>query len=81
MSTSSDCFVCSGWIDYRPPTAASIPEEMPPSFPDDLFGSASIMVLAPCIADQTKIRLIAHISGDMTGAVYNPEGLYKKLKG
>ena len=24
------------------------------------------MVLAPCVADETKIRLIAHISGDLT---------------
>ncbi len=58
-------FVCSGWADYRP-AAISVPCAPPPEFPEDLFGTAAIMVLAPCVADPTKIRLIAHISGDLT---------------
>jgi len=83
-SSLADDAVLSGWIEYRP-SAVAIPQGPSPLFPEDVFGSAAVMVLAPCIADDTKIRLIAHISGDMaealpylnaamTGAVYNPEG-------
>jgi ArsR family metal-binding transcriptional regulator len=83
-SSSSDDIVSSGWVDYRP-ASAEVPDRLPPHFPDDLFGMASVMVLAPCIADQTKVRMIAHISGDMTAvfpylnsemgaAYYNPDG-------
>lgn len=57
--------VCSGWVEYRR-TSLDVSTADPPSFQEDIFGSATIMVLAPCIADETKIRLIAHISGDMT---------------
>jgi ArsR family metal-binding transcriptional regulator len=35
-------------------------------FAEDVFGQATIMVLAPCIADAAKIRLIAHVRGDLT---------------
>lgn len=56
----------SGWVDYRPPQAAlpdgSAPEE---AAPDECFRRAAIMVLAPCIADDKKIRLIAHIEGNL----------------
>jgi ArsR family metal-binding transcriptional regulator len=83
-SSSPDDLVCSGWIDYRH-IAIDVPEKLPPRFPEDLFGTASIMVLAPCIADQTKVRLIAHLSGDLTevfpylnaemkDAIYNHDG-------
>lgn len=83
-SSSPDNWVYSGWIDYRP-AATDVPEELPPRFSEDLFGTASIMVLAPCIADQTKVRLIAHLSGDLTeafpylnaemkDAIYNHDG-------
>jgi ArsR family metal-binding transcriptional regulator len=58
-------FVCSGWVEYRPARIA-VPTELPPTFAEDVFGQAAIMVLAPCVADVTKIRLIAHISGDLT---------------
>ena len=58
-------FTCSGWVDYRPASVA-VPAEAPPDYEDDVFGRAAIMVLAPCVADATKIRLIAHISGDLT---------------
>ena len=57
--------VCSGWVEHRPANI-SVPSEEPPSFEDDVFGQVAIMVLAPCVADDTKIRLIAHISGDLT---------------
>jgi ArsR family metal-binding transcriptional regulator len=58
-------FVCSGWVDYRPAEIA-VPATLPPEFEEDMFGQAAIMVLAQCVADVTRIRLIAHISGDMT---------------
>ena len=65
-SCTHDDFVCSGWVEYRQ-TALGVPVTNPPYFREDVFGTATIMVLAPCVADETKIRLIAHISGDMTG--------------
>ncbi len=55
---------CSGWVEYRP-TERPVPDEEPPIFSEDVFGRAAIMVLAPCVADETRIRLIAHITGDM----------------
>jgi len=55
----------SGWVDYRSASKAVPPEPLD-SFAEDLFGEASIMVLAPCVADLTRIRLIAHVSGDLT---------------
>ncbi len=58
-------FICSGWVDYYSPQIQT-PTEIPPNYSEDIFGRASIMVLAPCIADAAKIRLIAHISGDMS---------------
>ena len=58
-------YTTSGWVDYRPAKAAVPPEE-PAAFEEDVFGRAAIMVLAPCVADRTKIRIIAHLSGDLT---------------
>jgi len=63
----ADAFTCSGWLDYRPATIR-VPETEPPAFPEDVFGEAAVMVLAPCVADATKIRIIAHISGNMEHA-------------
>jgi len=59
--------VCSGWVEFRP-AGIPVPEGNPREFDEDIFGRASIMVLAPCVADETKIRIIAHISGDMAEA-------------
>lgn len=80
-SCSTNDFDCSGWIEYRQ-SAIEVPSADPKNFKEDIFGSASIIVLSPCIADETRIRLIAHISGDtaevlpylnaeMRGACYN----------
>ena len=55
----------SGWVDYRP-ARITPPAEAPAVFAEDIFGETSIMVLAPCVADATKIRFIAHISGNLT---------------
>jgi ArsR family metal-binding transcriptional regulator len=63
-----DGFTPSGWVDYRP-SAVTVPQEAPSEFAEDVFGEARIMVLAPCVADLTKIRFIAHISGDLAGVL------------
>ena len=60
-----NAFTCSGWVDYRPASIA-VPASAPGDSEDDVFGEAAVMVLAPCVADTTKIRLIAHLSGDLT---------------
>jgi ArsR family metal-binding transcriptional regulator len=65
MGHGGDAVVCSGWVDYRP-ASISVPARTPLEFADDIFGQAAIVVLADCIADTTKVRLIAHISGDLT---------------
>ena len=65
MGRGGDAVTCSGWVEYRP-AAIAVPAERPPDFAEDVFGTAAIMVLAPCIADDRRIRLIAHISGDLT---------------
>jgi len=76
--------ISAGFVDYRP-AGISVPVEAPPEFPEDVFGQAAVMVLAPCVADETKIRLIAHLSGnmapafpyvnaEMSEASYNAEG-------
>jgi ArsR family metal-binding transcriptional regulator len=59
--------ITSGWIDYRP-IESQIPKNKPNDFAEDLFGNAAIMVLSVCVADENKIRLIAHISGNLSPA-------------
>lgn len=61
----TDAFTCAGWVTYRPATIR-VPEQEPASFSDNRFGATAIMVLAPCVADPFRIRLIAHLSGDLT---------------
>jgi ArsR family metal-binding transcriptional regulator len=61
----TDAFTCAGWVTYRPATI-QVPEQEPARFSDDRFGQTAVMVLAPCVADPSRIRLIAHISGDLT---------------
>jgi ArsR family metal-binding transcriptional regulator len=58
-------FVTLGWVDYFP-ASISVPASQPPVFEDDRFGSVSVMVLQPCIADSKKLRAIMHLSGDLT---------------
>lgn len=73
-------FLCSGWVDYHP-SQVTIPQDKPPSFQKDLMGACSIVVLAPCMADINRIRLIAHLSGDLTEVfpylnTEMPQGMY-----
>jgi ArsR family metal-binding transcriptional regulator len=64
-SRGADKFVCAGWIDYYP-AKKPVPQEMPPEYTTDVFGRTAVMVLQPCVADITKLRAVAHISGDLT---------------
>jgi ArsR family metal-binding transcriptional regulator len=56
--------VFSGWVDYRAATA-EMPAGSEPEECDICFQRAAIMVLGPCVADETKIRIIAHLEGDL----------------
>lgn len=56
----------SGWVDYKIPQT-TMPEGPAPEAreADECFRRAAIMVLSPCVADYRKIRLIAHLDGDL----------------
>ena len=56
--------VNAGWVDFRSP-ALSVPDQPSPEFIVDVVGRVAIVVLAPCIADRDRLRLIAHFSGDV----------------
>jgi len=60
--------VFSGWVEHRP---AAIPMPDGPVRHGDgvRFRRAAIMVLSPCVADDTKIRLVAHVEGDLAPAL------------
>jgi ArsR family metal-binding transcriptional regulator len=53
----------AGWAEYRP---ASCGAPVPKEFPEDIFGKAAIVFFGPCMADEAKVRLVAHLSGDVT---------------
>jgi ArsR family metal-binding transcriptional regulator len=57
-----------GWVDFREP-GHSVPDEAPPDDGADLMGRVAIVLLAPCVADVTKLRLTAHLAGDATAAM------------
>jgi ArsR family metal-binding transcriptional regulator len=59
--------VSSGWVDYQP-AKFGVPATLPRSFAEDIFGVCAIMVLAPCVADLARIRLIVHHSGNLAAA-------------
>ena len=65
---SAGKFTCSGWVDYRK-SSIEIPPDESVEFDADIFGHAAIMLLAPCVADTTRIRIIVHISGNLTEAM------------
>ena len=56
----------SGWVDYQIPQA-TMPDGPAPEATEQsgCFRRAVIMVLSPCVADYRKIRLIAHLEGDL----------------
>jgi len=68
VGNGTDGALCAGWVDYHEALIAA-PAEPPAAFKEDPFGEAAVVVLAPCTADPTKIRIIAHLTGDL-GAVF-----------
>jgi ArsR family metal-binding transcriptional regulator len=56
--------VSAGWVDFRPP-AQAVPDEAPAEFAEDAVGRIAIVVLAPCVADLKRLRLTAHLTGDV----------------
>lgn len=64
LEEAARTIIFSGWVDYRAPRAA-MPDGSPPEKEGICFQRAAIMVLGPCVADETKIRLIAHLEGDL----------------
>lgn len=66
LEAAAPTVVYSGWVDYRAPRI-KIPDGPAPlePTPDECFRRASIIFLGPCVADETKIRLIAHLEGDL----------------
>jgi len=59
-----DPVICAGFVKYRP-AVIRVPAEPPRGFEEDVFGEAAVVVLAPCVADATKIRFITHLTGDL----------------
>ena len=66
LASAATDITFSGWVDYRSPQT-TMPEGPAPEAAeaDGCFRRAVIMVLAPCVADYKKIRLIAHIEGNL----------------
>jgi len=67
-------------VDYRQPSQA-VPDEAPREFAEDIVGRVAIVVLAPCVADFKRLRLTAHLAGDVAEALpyFNaemPQGSY-----
>jgi ArsR family metal-binding transcriptional regulator len=65
---AGDDIMAVGWVDYREP-AQPVPDHEPPEFTDDAVGRIAIVMLAPCVADPEKLRLTAHLSGDLAAAL------------
>ena len=77
-------FIHAGWVEFRA-ARHPVPAEPPPEFAEDLVGEVAIMVLAPCVADKSRMRFIAHLGGSLAPALpylnaelpeacYNPKG-------
>jgi ArsR family metal-binding transcriptional regulator len=60
--------MCTGWVDFRRPSNA-VSDEVPPEFEEEVFGRAAIVLLAPCVADLRRLRLTAHLAGDVAEAL------------
>jgi ArsR family metal-binding transcriptional regulator len=61
-------FICAGWTEYRT-SSADIPDQPPARFEEDVFQKAVIMFFGPCMADESRIRLIARLAGDLTAVL------------
>jgi ArsR family metal-binding transcriptional regulator len=63
IQEASPHITIAGWTEYR---LASCRVPVRKEFAEDIFGEAAIMFFGPCMADETKVRLVAHLSGDLT---------------
>ena len=63
LAERAPALVFAGWVEYRP-APVSMPEGPEPEA-GPCFESGAIAVLQPCVADDTKIRLVAHLAGDL----------------
>jgi ArsR family metal-binding transcriptional regulator len=60
--------VCSGYADYLEPPL-QVPQGPAEGFAEDLFGEAFVMFYGPCMADEQRVRLTAHLSGNVSDAL------------
>jgi ArsR family metal-binding transcriptional regulator len=60
--------VSAGWVSYRPPSQP-VPERPARDFAEDVVGRVALVVLAACVADPERLRLTAHLSGDVGEAL------------
>jgi ArsR family metal-binding transcriptional regulator len=56
--------ICAGWTKYRS-LPAGVSGQSPVRFEADVFQEAVIMFYGPCTADESRIRLIARLAGDL----------------
>ncbi len=59
---------CSGWTEHFP-SGVTVPEQPPESFGEDVFGESVMMFFGPCMADEKRVRLTAHLTGDLTAVL------------
>jgi len=60
--------VSAGWVHYRPPPQF-VPNEGWRELAEDIVGRVALVVLAACAADHERLRLTAHLSGDVAEAL------------
>jgi len=60
--------ITAGWVDHRCPPRP-VPDTAPRVFAEDLVGRVAVVLLAPCVADPDRLRLIAHLGGDVAPAL------------
>jgi len=68
LSRPGGDFFCAGWVEYSE-ALIDVPRSEPETFDEGVFGRAAVAVLAPCVADRAKIRIIAQLSGDVGPAL------------
>ncbi len=75
-------FIFSGWVDCLG-NITPVPDNTPSEFDNDIFKCCAIVLLAPCVADYRKIRLIVHFDNDVSPALpylntEMPQGMYNR---
>jgi ArsR family metal-binding transcriptional regulator len=64
LEEKAPTIIFSGWVEYHA-SPAVMPDIPSPEEKGVCFQRAVIMVLGPCVADEVRIRLIAHLEGDL----------------